>query len=56
MAPLPGLERFLQYPIAHNKVRYVGEPVAVVVASSRYVAEDACDAIEVRYEPLPASS
>ena len=54
MAPLPGLERFLQYPIAHDKVRYVGEPVAVVVASSRYVAEDACDAIDVRYEPLPA--
>src|SRR5262245_41909556 len=35
--PLAGLERFLQYPLAHAKVRYVGEPVAVVVASSRYV-------------------
>ena len=53
MAALPGLEKFLQYPIANDKVRYVGEPVAVVVASSRYVAEDACDAIDVRYEPLP---
>ena len=52
--PLPGLERFLQYPLANDKVRYVGEPVAVVVASSRYVAEDALDAIEVHYEPLPA--
>src|SRR5215470_2832599 len=52
--PLAGLERFLQYPLAHEKVRYVGEPVAVVVASSRYVAEDALDAIEVRYEALPA--
>ena len=31
-----------------RRVRYVGEPVAVVVASSRYVAEDALDAIEVR--------
>ena len=35
------------------KVRYVGEPVAVAVASSRYVAEDALDAIAVRYEALP---
>src|SRR5262245_55290943 len=52
--PLEGLERFLQYPLAHEKVRYVGEPVAMVIASSRYVAEDALDAMEVRYEPLPA--
>ena len=48
-----GLERFLQYPLASNKVRYVGEPVAVLVASSRYVAEDALEAIDVRYDPLP---
>jgi carbon-monoxide dehydrogenase large subunit len=52
--PLPGLDQFLQYPLAHEKVLYVGEPVAVVVACSRYVAEDALDAIEVEYEPLPA--
>ena len=52
--PLPGLEHFLQYPLARDKVRYVGEPVAVVVAASRYVAEDALDAVEVSYEPLPA--
>ncbi|MCH2518718.1 MAG: xanthine dehydrogenase family protein molybdopterin-binding subunit [Dehalococcoidia bacterium] len=49
-----GLERFLQYPLAGEKVRYVGEPVAVVVAESRYLAEDALDAIEVKYEPLRA--
>jgi 2-furoyl-CoA dehydrogenase large subunit len=42
------------WPIATDRVRYVGEPVAVVVASSRYVAEDAIDLIEVDYEPLPA--
>ena len=30
--PLPGLEQFLQYPLAQDRVRYVGEPVAVVVA------------------------
>jgi carbon-monoxide dehydrogenase large subunit len=52
--PLPGLEQFLQFPLARDKVRYVGEPVAVVVAESRYVAEDALDAMEVSYEPLPA--
>ena len=52
--PLPGLEHFLQYPLARDKVRYVGEPVAVVVAESRYLAEDALDAMEVTYEPLPA--
>ena len=42
------------WPIAVDRVRYVGEPVAVVVASSRYIAEDALDLIEVDYEPLPA--
>jgi 2-furoyl-CoA dehydrogenase large subunit len=42
------------YPIAIDKVRFVGEPVAVVVADSRYIAEDAADLIEVEYEPLPA--
>ena len=52
--PLPGLERFLQYPLASDKVRYVGEAVAVAVATSRYVAEDALDALAVHYEPLPA--
>ena len=51
---LEGLDRFLQYPLARDKVRYVGEPVAVAVAESRYVAEDALDAIQVDYEPLPA--
>jgi aerobic carbon-monoxide dehydrogenase large subunit len=52
--PLPGLDQFLQYPLAHDKVRYMGEPVAVVVACNRYVAEDALDAIDVDYEPLQA--
>jgi 2-furoyl-CoA dehydrogenase large subunit len=42
------------WPIATDRVRYVGEPVAVVVASDRYRAEDALDLIEVRYRPLPA--
>src|SRR3984893_12813788 len=42
------------WPIAVDRVRYVGEPVAVVVAADRYLAEDALDLIEVDYEPLPA--
>ena len=54
MAPLPGLDRFLQFPLAQDRVRYVGEPVAVVIAESRYLAEDAMDLVEVEYEPLPA--
>jgi carbon-monoxide dehydrogenase large subunit len=43
-----------QYPLARDKVNYVGEAVAFVVAADRYSAEDACDLIEVEYEPLPA--
>ncbi len=42
------------WPIATDRVRYVGEPIAVVVARDRYVAEDALDLIEVRYAPLGA--
>jgi 2-furoyl-CoA dehydrogenase large subunit len=42
------------YSCAVDKVRFVGEPVAVVVADDRYLAEDALDLIEVNYEPLPA--
>lgn len=40
-------------PMAVEKVRFVGEPVAAVAASSRYVAEDALELIEVEYELLP---
>ncbi len=42
------------WPIADGRVRYVGEPVAVVVATDRYRAEDALELIEVEYKPLPA--
>jgi 2-furoyl-CoA dehydrogenase large subunit len=42
------------WPIATDRVRYVGEPVAVVVARDRYLAEDALDLIEVGYKQLPA--
>jgi carbon-monoxide dehydrogenase large subunit len=41
-------------PLASGKVRYVGEAVVAVVATSRYLAEDALELIEVDYEPLGA--
>ena len=42
------------YCAATDKARFVGEPVAVVVARNRYLAEDAAEAVVVHYEPLPA--
>jgi len=42
------------WPIAVERVRYVGEPVAMVVATDRYLAEDAVDLIEVQYRARPA--
>jgi len=42
------------YPTGTDKVRFVGEPVAVVVAADRYVAEDAAELVEIDYEPLDA--
>ncbi len=41
-------------PLATEEVRHVGDPVAVVVATDRYLAADAVEAIEVDYEALPA--
>jgi carbon-monoxide dehydrogenase large subunit len=52
MYPRPGMERLLQPVLARDVVRYVGEPVAVVVTDSSYTAEDAAELVEVRYEPL----
>ncbi|MEE3194188.1 MAG: xanthine dehydrogenase family protein molybdopterin-binding subunit [Candidatus Poribacteria bacterium] len=42
------------WAVAVNRVRYVGEPIAVVVANDRYLARDGADAIEVEIEELPA--
>jgi 2-furoyl-CoA dehydrogenase large subunit len=39
--------------LAQGRVRYVGEPVAVVVAENRYLAEDALEGVRVDYRPLP---
>jgi carbon-monoxide dehydrogenase large subunit len=52
--PLPGMERFLQMPMAKSVVRYVGEPVALVVAEDRYIAEDAAELIVADYDMLEA--
>jgi len=41
------------YPLANGVVRHVGEPVAMVVATDRYIAEDVCDRIVVTYDELP---
>ena len=43
-----------QVPLAKDKVRHAGEPVALVIAESRYIAEDAAADVAVDYEPLPA--
>src|SRR5262245_30738921 len=43
-----------QWSLAVDRVRYVGEPVALVVAESRYLAEDAADLVRVEYRELPA--
>ena len=57
LAPMPIGTPFPSPPhhaVAVDTVRYAGEPVAVVIASDRYVARDAADAITVTYDPLPA--
>ncbi len=41
-------------PLAEGKVRFYGDPIAVVIADDKYTARDAVDLIDVDYEPLPA--
>jgi carbon-monoxide dehydrogenase large subunit len=53
LLPLPGTERFLQPVIAADRVRYVGEPIAVVLADSPALAEDGVGAIVPNIEELP---
>jgi aerobic carbon-monoxide dehydrogenase large subunit len=54
LQPMPEFEAFGQPVMARDKVRYVGEALAMVLADSAGVAEDALSAIEVDIEPLPA--
>src|SRR3954449_1663499 len=51
---LPEFKPYQQPVIASDKVRYVGEPIAMVVADSAALAEDALDAIALDIEALPA--
>jgi carbon-monoxide dehydrogenase large subunit len=54
--PIPGavFHGCTQLPLARDKVRHVGEPIAMVVAGSRYIAEDALGDIIVDIEPIDA--
>ena len=53
-ASLPGLRVPHHHLLAQDRVYYVGHPVAVVVATDRYIARDAADLVEVEYEELRA--
>ena len=55
LMPHPAIRQpFMPYALAKDEACYAGEPVACVIAESRYVAEDAAQLVEVEYEPLPA--
>src|SRR6267154_4038630 len=59
LVPPPPIEGIVfhertQVPLAKDKVRHVGEPLVIVIAESRYIAEDALDDIDVELEQLPA--
>ena len=50
--PHPTLTSRMQYALVKEEVCYVGEPIAVVVADDRYIAEDALPLVEIEYETL----
>ena len=56
--PVPGavFHARTQVPLAKDKVRHVGEPVALVIAESRYLAEDALSDLDIDFEPLPVAA
>lgn len=53
-AQIPDMKAALRPVLALGKVRFMGEPVAVVVATSLYAARDAAELVDVDYDPLPA--
>ena len=53
LRPVPGAPALPYYALAGDVVRYEGEPVVSVVATSRAIAEDALELIEIDYEPIP---
>jgi carbon-monoxide dehydrogenase large subunit len=57
LVPSPAIKQSrMPYCLARDEACFVGEPVAIVVAESRYLAEDAAALVAVDYEPLPAIS
>ena len=57
MMPNPIIKQpFMPLALARDEVHFVGEPVAMVIADSRYIAEDAAALVAVDYDPLPAVS
>ena len=57
LVPHPAIRQpRMPYALAKDEVVYAGEPVACVIADSRYLAEDAAQLVEIEYEPLPAAS
>jgi aerobic carbon-monoxide dehydrogenase large subunit len=56
LQPLPEFQPFEQSVMADTKVRYVGEPIAMVLAASAAIGEDALDRIAVDIEPFPTVS
>ena len=52
LAPIKGIERFVQPIIANDKVRFVGEAIAIIVADSRALAEDAMELVNIEIEEI----
>lgn len=53
--PSPAITQlYMPYALADREAVYAGEPIAMVIADSRYLAEDGASLVEVDYEPLPA--
>src|SRR2546429_6174325 len=53
--PVPGMKKPERRPLAVGRARYVGDPVAIVLAEDLYTALDAHDLVEVDYEPMQAA-
>lgn len=56
LRPLPGVPQLPYHAMAQERACFEGQPVVSVVATDRYLAEDALDLIAVEYEPLPAAA
>src|SRR5205085_8356864 len=57
LVPSPTIKQaVMPYCLAKDETCFVGEPIAIVVAESRYLAEDAAVLVAVDFEPLPAAS